>query len=56
MKKFVLALIVSLCLVLPVSVNVSELEKSFETSFDSSDGYIYSMTGYDNSGNIDGYL
>lgn len=58
MKKFVLALIVSLCLVLPFSVNASELEKSFETSFDLPDFYndIYSMTSYDDSGNIDGYI
>lgn len=56
MKKFVLALIISLCLVLPFSVNALELEKSFETSFDSSDGYIYSMTSYDDSGNVDGYI
>lgn len=58
MKKFVLALIVSLCLVLPFSVNASELEKSFETSFDLPDFYdnIYSMTSYDDSGNVDGYI
>ena len=58
MKKFVLALIISLCLVLPVSVNASELEKSFETSFDLLDFYsdIYSMTSYDDSGNVDGYI
>lgn len=58
MKKFVLALIISLCLVLPFSVNASELEKSFETSFDLPDFYndIYSMTSYDDSGNIDGYI
>ena len=58
MKKFVLALIISLCLVLPVSVNASELEKSFETSFDLPDFYsdIYSMTSYDDSGNVDGYI
>ena len=59
-KKFVLALIVSLCLVLPVSVNASELEKSFETSFDyDNDSYnydSYSMTSYDDSGNVDGYI
>lgn len=58
MKKFVLALIISLCLVLPFSVNASELEKSFETSFDLPDFYsdIYSMTSYDDSGNVDGYI
>ena len=56
MKKFVLALIVSLCLVVPVSVNASELEKSFETSFDFGTSIIYSMTSYDDSGNVDGYI
>lgn len=58
MKKFVLALIVSLCLVVPVKVNAVELEKSFETSFDLSDFSvrIYSMTSYDDSGNVDGYI
>lgn len=58
MKKFVLALIVSLCLILPLSVSASELEKSFETNFDLADslGYIYSMTSYDDSGNVDGYI
>lgn len=58
MKKFVLALIISLCLVLPFSVNALELEKSFETSFDLPDFYsdIYSMTSYDDSGNVDGYI
>ena len=58
MKKFVLALIVSLCLVVPFNVNALELEKSFETSFDFADslGYIYSMTSYDDSGNVDGYI
>lgn len=54
MKKFVLALIVSLCLVLPFNVKALELEKSFETSFVYSD--IYSMTSYDDSGNVDGYI
>ena len=58
MKKFVLALIVSLCLAVPVKVNALELEKSFETSFDLSDFSvrIYSMTSYDDSGNVDGYI
>ena len=58
MKRNILALIVSLCLVLPVSVNASELEKSFETSFDLLDFYgdIYSTTSYDDSGNVDGYI
>lgn len=58
MKKFVLALIISLCLVLPVSVNASELEKSFETSFDLPDFYgdIYTMTSYDDNGKLDGHI
>ncbi len=59
MKKFVLALIVSLCLFLPVSVNASELEKSFETSFDYDiDSYVrfYIMVSYDNNGKIDGHI
>lgn len=59
MKKFVLALIISLCLVLPFSVNASELEKSFETSFDYDiDSYVrfYIMVSYDNNGKIDGHI
>ena len=58
MKRNILVLIVSLCLVLPVSVSASELEKSFETSFDLAGFYdnIYSMTSYDDSGNVDGYI
>ena len=58
MKRNILVLIVSLCLVLPFSVNASELEKSFETSFDLPDFYndIYSMTSYDDYGNVDGYI
>ena len=39
---------------MPFDVNALELEKSFETSFDLPDFYsdIYSMTSYDDSGNI----
>ena len=58
MKKLILGLFVSLCLILSLSVSASELEKSFETSFDLPDfcGDIYSMTSYDDSGNVDGYI
>ena len=58
MKKFILTLIVSVFLILPFSVGAFELEKGFETSFDSNDfvSGVYSMTSYDDFGNIDGYI
>ncbi len=58
MKRFFLTLMVSAFLLLPFSVRAVDLEKSFETSFDLPDFYsdIYSMTSYDDSGNVDGYI
>lgn len=58
MKKFVLALIVSLCLVVPVKVNAMELEKSFETSFDVEENSLRPtiINSYDDLGNVDGYI
>ena len=58
MKRFFLTLMVSAFLLLPFSVRAVDLEKSFETSFDLNNfvGDIYSMTSYDDSGNVDGYI
>ena len=58
MKRFFLTLMVSAFLLLPFSVRAVDLEKSFETSFGLPDFYsdIYSMTSYDDSGNVDGYI
>ncbi len=58
MKRFFLTLMVSAFLLLPFSVRAVDLEKSFETSFDLTDFYseIYSMTSYDDSGNVNGYI
>lgn len=58
MKRFFLTLMVSAFLLLPFSVRAVDLEKSFEVSFDLNNfvGDIYSMTSYDDSGNVDGYI
>lgn len=58
MRKVFLILFISLVITFPVGVYASALEKSFWTSFDLADFYsdIYSMTSYDDSGNIDGYI
>lgn len=57
MKKVIFIFAISILLILPFKVSASELEKSFEKSFDElASKNAYLMSSYDDAGNIDGYI